>query len=332
MFIFWHQHRHIKDQLTAVQQLIESILVVPNEELQQAFTDLLNAGGKMLRPALILIFAELFKNPTHSIPAEKNSNQLIGVAASIELLHMASLIHDDIIDDSPLRRGQKTVQSRYGKDVAVYAGDYLFTSFFDLLINHMQGTPYLKRNSQVMKQLLIGEINQLNHRYKLNATIDEYLNTIEGKTAALFALSCEEGAYFSGASPDMIAIANEIGRLIGLTFQICDDILDYVGDESTLKKPILEDVNQGIYSLPLLLALNTHRQELTPYLNKTTDLTTQNAQQIAAIVKSSNSVDRAREMAWSYSNEAIQLIQQLPKHSFKNELIHLIQQLVERTY
>ncbi|PPJ44503.1 farnesyl pyrophosphate synthetase, partial [Rhizobium sp. KAs_5_22] len=82
-----------------------------------------------------------------------NSNQLIGVAASIELLHMASLIHDDIIDDSPLRRGQKTVQSRYGKDVAVYAGDYLFTSFFDLLINHMQGTPYLKRNSQVMKQL-----------------------------------------------------------------------------------------------------------------------------------------------------------------------------------
>ena len=121
---------------------------------------------------------------------------MIKVAASLEMLHMATLIHDDIIDDSPLRRGNITIQSKYSKDVAVYTGDVLFTKFFEFLISVMNGSEYLAYNAQTTKRILLGELNQMTIRFKLDETIYDYLRSIKGKTAELFWLACKEGAYY----------------------------------------------------------------------------------------------------------------------------------------
>lgn len=216
-------------------------------------------GGKYLRPAFFLLFA----NINHQTVAEQE--KLIKIASSLEVLHMATLIHDDIIDDSPKRRGAVSVQAAFGKDTAVYTGDFLFTIFFDLLVEAMTGSPYLTRNARTMRKILTGELGQMDNRFDLSQSLLDYYRNVNGKTAAIFSLAAEEGAYFGHGDRRTINLAKRIGQNIGISFQILDDILDYSGDER-LNKPVLEDLATGVYSLPLLLTLQNHRHELEPYL------------------------------------------------------------------
>ncbi|KRM92749.1 polyprenyl diphosphate synthase [Liquorilactobacillus cacaonum DSM 21116] len=137
----------------------------------------------MLRPGLFLLFSELGEKD------KQDEEKLLKVAASLEILHKATLIHDDIIDDSPLRHGVVTIQSNFGKDVAVYAGDLLFTAFFELLIDTMNGTSLMQDNATAMKKLLFGELGQMHARFNQQQTIENYVENIKGKTAELFSLS-----------------------------------------------------------------------------------------------------------------------------------------------
>ncbi|EAC9513120.1 polyprenyl synthetase family protein, partial [Listeria monocytogenes] len=176
MFDFWIDYPTIEQRLKTVCSIIEEHVTVRNKEIQDVLIDFTYSGGKMLRPALFFLFADL------GDPHYKKTDQLTKIAASLEILHMATLIHDDIIDDSPLRRSQVTVQAKYGKDIAVYTGDLLFTQFFELLIESMNGSPFLKTNAQAMKRLLLGELDQMHTRYNIHESIDDYLQSINGKT------------------------------------------------------------------------------------------------------------------------------------------------------
>lgn len=315
----------VKNGTQQVRDLLLEFINHNNSEVELAITEMITAGGKMLRPAMFLLFNE-FGNQA------KNNDKLIKIAASLEILHMATLIHDDIVDDSPLRRGVPSIQTTMGKDVAVYAGDLLFTKFFQLINDTMNGTEFMQINANAMEQILTGELVQKANRFNYNNPVEVYLDTVSGKTAELFRLACLEGAHFGGASSEVTQLAAEIGQNIGIAFQINDDLLDYTSDQKTLKKPILEDLSMGVYTLPLLLAIQADPTKFKVLMDKTHTLTTSDVESIVFHVKQLGGLDQAVEYARSYTNQAEKLIAKLPTGKPKIILAKVIKQMLTRKY
>lgn len=258
------------------------------------FSDFGNSHGKLLRPMLFYIFRLEGKVAL--------SKKDLAAASSIELLHMATLVHDDIIDDSPKRRGVASIQSKFGKDVAVYSGDYLFTLFFKLIVNQIQDLKLIEKNIDTMHAILKGELNQKAKRYDLAFDKISYFRTIYGKTAAIFGLACYEGAVMGGYPQTKCKLARKIGEHIGVIFQIYDDILDYSATESKLKKPVLKDLNEGIYTLPLILSQESHREEFIQILKKE-NLEASDIKQIMLLIDKYSGIDKTRKVAEKYVNK-----------------------------
>lgn len=323
---FWKEFPDVYDRLDQTCDLIKKQFNLRNKEIEEALLELTNAGGKLLRPAFFFLFTQLGDTK------KQDKQQLIKIAASIEILHMATLIHDDIIDDSPLRRGGQTIQARYGKDIAVYTGDLLFTEFFQLLADTMNGSHFMHTNAAAMKRLLLGELDQMHTRYNKQMTIIDYLRSVNGKTAELFALSCLEGAHFGHASKKVQHLAARIGRQIGVAFQVYDDILDYTASTETLKKPVLEDLAQGVYTLPLLFAMRKAPDRFDVYLDKQATITSEDALKTAELVRSLGGVEEAKAFAARVTTKALDDIAQLPESTAKTQLTHLTEQLLQRTF
>ena len=262
-------------------------------------------------PAYQLLFAQF--------GPEQDEKKATSLAASIEMLHTATLIHDDIVDESELRRGLPTIRSTFGNDTAVYAGDYLFICCFKLLSDYSTSLKSLQLNSRSMEKILDGELGQMDDRYKLDQTVEEYLENISGKTAELFALSCSVGAFESGNSERFAKKAGMIGHNIGIAFQIMDDLLDYQADAATLGKPVLEDVRQGVYSLPLIYALNQDNSQLRPYLEKQKQMTVEDTLQVQRLVQELGGVDYAQQLATEYTEQALKDIRKLPDNYFNTK-------------
>ena len=309
MNTFWKSFPDVERSLTETCELIEQTLHTRNEDIEEALVTLARSGGKLLRPAFFFLFAQLGDEE------KQEKQQLLKIAASLEILHMATLIHDDIIDDSPLRRGAVTIQSQYGKDVAVYTGDLLFTEFFTLIAD-----------------AILGELDQMSHRFDRRMSIPAYLRSVNGKTAELFSLSCLEGAYFGHSSKEVQRLAKRIGRHIGIAFQVYDDILDYTADTETLKKPALEDLSQGVYTLPLLFAYQAAPDVFSPYLDKGRAITLEEAAEVAALVNDYHGVTEAQAFAKKVTNKAITDIQQLPDGTAKETLLSLTELLLHRSF
>ncbi|MDT2570795.1 polyprenyl synthetase family protein [Enterococcus raffinosus] len=324
MLDYWNEYPKIQENLIQVKKLISQRLVINNKSIEEAITKFSSTGGKMIRPALFFLFADFGE--------KKQQEQLIKVAASLELLHSATLIHDDIIDDSPTRRGMPSVQSRFGKDVAVYTGDFMYTSYFELLAECMSETPFLLKNAQAMKKVLQGELTQMTCTFNPDQSINDYLRNINGKTAELIRLSCQEGAYFGGADKKLQARAKRIGSAIGLAFQVYDDILNFsleLGDE---QKPILTDVQQGIFTLPLLIARDNCPKVVRPYLEQPENLSQKELIQLAFYVDNFDGITGALKFARKLTNKALNEIQELPDGDNKEILKRVATQLLERSY
>ena len=318
---YFRYYPQLKPNLTAVSDLIGDRLTVRYAQLEPALQQMAQQGGKFMRPAFLLLFAGLHEHPV--------TEQQLKAAASIEILHMATLIHDDIIDDAPKRRGHASLQAAFGKDVAVYAGDYLFTVFFDLITETVANTRFLTVNARIMKRILNGELGQMGDRFKLDQSLLGYLRNVNGKTAALFSLAAEEGAFLGGATQKEIQLAKRIGQNIGIAFQILDDILDYTGHH--LNKPILKDLATGVYSLPLLLVLPTHQAELTPYLTQQAQMTPADIKAVQQIVKQAGGVQAAQTLAAKFTAKAEAELAQLPPSASRRALQKIIEQLLKRT-
>lgn len=319
----WKKYPLIANELAQVNELLKQTMHAPNKNLESALKEMVDNGGKYLRPSLVLLAA-------HAVG--KTNKQIIQIATAIETLHMATLIHDDVIDDSDKRRGKPSIQFAFGKDVAVYAGDLLFTNFFDLMLD-VNEPEYLRLNAQTMRQILNGELGKMNQRFNLEQTFDDYLADIKGKTATLFRLAAEEGAHFAGGNLEQTQILANFAEDLGIAFQIIDDILDYRGS-SQLNKPMLEDLPTGVYSLPLLLTLKQPdlKAQLLPLLNKRTAMTVKDIKQIQAIVIDSGAITESKQLAQNYAQKGIAELAKLAPNPAVKILEKMAKELLQRTF
>lgn len=317
----WKDYPWIQSELEACISLIEQNITIKNKVVQQKVVQLLSSGGKMLRPAFSLMFSQ-YKNETEPKKAQ-------AIAAAIEVLHLATLVHDDVIDESDLRRGQETINSQYDNRVAVYTGDYLFTVCFRLLTDYVEDASALQLDKNGMESILVGELNQMNMKYNPKMTLRNYLKQIQGKTAQLFALSCYAGAYETD-DEKLAHSAYQIGNNIGMAFQIIDDVLDYTQDTIVAGKPMMSDFKNGIYTAPLLFAMQENRKAFEPYILKKDRITEEEIKDVYELVLLHKGEERAKELADKYTKKALKQIKRLPEHPIKNTLLNITEQMLSR--
>lgn len=316
----WMEYPELHEELKQVKAMMHASITIENQQIREAIWAVLESGGKMVRPAYLILFSMWNEN--------RNKEEVHAVAAALELLHVATLLHDDVIDEADTRRGQETISARFGNRVAIYAGDYLLTVCYQLLSKYSQDLAGIQLPTDGMMRVVEGELSQMEESYKTDVTIQDYLKRIDGKTAQLFMLSCMMGERFSGMGE--LERARHIGNSIGMAFQLLDDILDYEVSSSEFGKPVLEDVAQGIYTMPLIASLPKCEKELLPLLEKKNQLTAPDRLAIQKLVVNAGGVETAKDFASKYTMKAIHQIEKLPEADVKSMLLKITSQLWQR--
>ncbi len=318
----WDNHPEMKKDLENVLKLINKNIRVRDQQVNAIIKDMIFSGGKLLRPAYSILCS--------NIGPEKDKDRAVAVAAALETLHMATLVHDDVIDGASTRHGHTTLHTTHGSQFAIYAGDYLFSVCFTILSRHATSLAHLEFNSRSMEKVLSGELDQLNARFQPPDSVKSYLARISGKTAQLFAVSCYAGAIESKATNRQARIAWNMGHYIGMAFQIMDDILDYQGNEQTVGKPVMADVQQGIYTLPLIYAMQEKPAMLTPLLSKRENLNETELSTILATIQQVDGIKKAQQLAERYTNKALKELSKLPNGNYKDYLYMITKSLLTR--
>lgn len=319
---FWSKYPEIQEELNKVVNLIEKNAKCRDKIIESSIVELVYSGGKMIRPAFVILASKFGE--------EYNQEGTVALASVMEMFHMATLVHDDVIDDATLRRGRETIQSKYGKNYAVYIGDYLFCICFKVLAQTASAHS-IQMDSKAMSRICLGEIEQLNSRFDRNVTVKDYLKRVSGKTAELMSLSLYLGASESNCSKKMCRKFWQIGHNIGMAFQIIDDVLDYTGSNESIKKDAANDLKQGLYTLPLLLATKKNNKELNAILDKH-EYTDEDINKIVDMVKDLGGVEKARQMAHKYTDKAYKDIKSLPDNEYRQILMEITSGLLERSY
>jgi heptaprenyl diphosphate synthase len=252
------------------------------------------------------------------------------VAAALECLHMATLVHDDVIDRADTRHGQTTVHVDYGNKLAIYTGDYLLALAFSILSKYADSVPEVNVRGFKADKILAGELAQLHGQYRISVSVKTYLSQISGKTAQLFAISCYSGALASRADQKTAAHAWRMGHHIGMAFQIIDDLLDYQSDSQTLGKPAMSDIRRGIYTLPLIYAIKSDPDFLHPYLKKQANLTDDDLHAVLTSIKKHDGITKSLQVAQSFTQKALNELRLLPDGTYKTTLEQLTKSLLNR--
>ncbi|MBI4280164.1 MAG: polyprenyl synthetase family protein [Armatimonadetes bacterium] len=243
----------VQADLAALPEMLRDELRADDSFIGELVAHVLSTRGKLVRPALVFLSAQACRAEIAAPPPGAKDEEML-VAAAVELIHVASLIHDDVIDQADLRRGSATVNTRWGNQVAVLLGDYLFAKSFHLLsrISHPEVAPGIAMATVRMSQ---AEIKQIKYGGTPHTQEQIYLDIIDGKTAWLFSAACRCGALVVGASEARAAALADFGLNWGMAFQIVDDALDVTSSTQALGKPIGSDINTGKITLPTIIAL-----------------------------------------------------------------------------
>ncbi|MGL4914446.1 MAG: polyprenyl synthetase family protein [Romboutsia sp.] len=319
---FWSDYPIIEKEVEEVKKIIAKNAKCKDKIIENSILELLNSGGKMLRPAFTVI-ASKFGN--------YNEERTRALSSVMEMFHMATLVHDDIIDEAKFRRGKETVQSKYGKNYAVYIGDYLFCLCFKILATTSSIERGIEVDTQVMSRICMGEIDQLNSRFNKNVSVKDYLKRTSGKTAELFSLSFYIGAAESSCDKKICRTFWNIGHNIGMAFQIMDDILDYTSTDEELGKQSGKDIKEGIYTLPLILSMKKNSKAFEDVLNKD-EYTDEEVANIISIVKDNDGIKEAIKIAEKYTQKAFRDINKLPDNEYKTILEDIVEKLLVRKY
>lgn len=318
---FWQEKTAMIAHLNEVDQVIGKQLTVKQRKMNEILQDLASSGGKRIRPGLCIIGAGFGSKPIESI---------YPLAAVLEMLHLATLVHDDIIDDATHRRGALTTQQKYGKDYAVYTGDYIFTKCFEILAENYE-LHHMKELSKAVSRVCVGEIEQFDGRFKSHTSVKKYLKIVGAKTSALLATSLAVGAYEAGCDERFCKKLGKIGLHVGNAFQIIDDILDYTGDEARVGKTLGNDLKQGYYTLPLIYALR--KNDLV--LNKLLAADVYDDETIKRIIVRVNELGGVRQaqlLAEKYTIKSLKEISSLPTCQSRDDLEWITKRLLVREH
>jgi geranylgeranyl pyrophosphate synthase len=297
----------VHDELQRVEQKMREASQVEYEHLATVLDDLLKSGGKRLRPALVL-----FSTKFHPSDPDKT----ISLAASVEMLHTATLVHDDMIDNSLVRRGNPTLNATWNRGATVLAGDFLFALAASLAAE-AENVRVMSIFAQSLMTICSGELRQIFNSQGRLPTREEYDQRIYSKTASLFAASAEA--------------LREYGRTLGMAFQIVDDVLDFVGDERELGKPVGSDLRQGIVTLPVLYFHEMHPADdmLIKVLN---DPAEEEVRAVVAAIQESGAVESALDEARTFAQCSRESLQVLPHNGYRQALLDLADYVVERRW
>ena len=319
----WAEGTDIYNELMEVEKYIRKSLKTRQTILLESVQELLDAGGKRLRPALVLLSGQF---------GRYDRKKLMPIAAGIEILHMATLVHDDIIDDADIRRGIPTVQAKWGKDMAVFTGDFLLTRSFALITQNV-ALENMHKLSNAMKAICEGEIDQYQHQYNLDISINTYLKRIARKTALLFALSCRTGAEEAKCSPRDTWNLWHFGKNVGMAFQIVDDILDFVGDIQVVGKPLMADFASGVFTLPIIYTAKDPRyKKKLEEIIEAGQFSHEELKYVQGWVHESGAMEHSKKLARRYINRAINNLKALPDIPARDYLRELVIELEKREY
>ena len=310
----------IREDLVKLDDSLASVNEVNVDHLSELLDYSLGNSGKRIRPALTLLSGKFYNY---------DLNYLLPMAAAVELLHTATLVHDDVIDKSAVRRGRPTVNKVWGKDKAVLLGDYLFAKAGELCAS-TGNLRMIKLFSQTLAMMSIGELKQTFDAFNLEQTREHYLDRISNKTASLFVLATESGAVLSQAPERSVEILREYGHNLGIAFQILDDILDFIGTEEELGKPVGSDLAQGTLTLPAILFLQHYPKDnpVKRYFKDRNDL--ENKMRVVNLISNSQIVQECYDIATNYCARACQNLNLLPDNASRQALINLADYIIKR--
>lgn len=313
----------VEADLRLLTENLRHLIGAQHPVLNAAAEHLFSTTGKRIRPAIVFLISRATLPQGDLTPRHRR------LAEITEMIHTASLFHDDVVDQSQLRRGMPTVHSLFGNRVAIQAGDFLFAQASWYLAD-LDNLAVVKLLSEVIKDFAEGEIQQGFNRYDTSLGLEAYLKKTYYKTASLIANSAKAAGVLSGVPPHLIQALYHYGRNLGLAFQIVDDILDFTRSTDDLGKPAGSDLRDGNLTAPVLYALQEN-----PYLevlierefSETGDIET-----ALELVSSSSGIERAQELATGFAKAAIPCLDDLPTSDARQALVNLTDYVLERLY
>jgi len=310
----------VHQDLDLVDETIDALRGVDYQPLTEMLNLVLAARGKRLRPALSLLAGQF---------GQYRLDLLVPLAASIELLHTATLVHDDVIDNAATRRGRPTANSIFHNTTTVMLGDYMFAHAANF-VARTGNIEVIRLFSQTLMTIARGEIGQDMTAYDTRQTVRQYLQRIGGKTASLFVTACQGGAMLAEVGEDGVEALKGYGYNLGMAFQVVDDILDFVGDEQEMGKPVGSDLSQGTLTLPSLLLLDRHPKDNPIRKLFAHQRRQEHLSQAVEMIRQSDIPRESYQMAESFAKEAEGALTVLPDNPARRTLRDIVHYVLER--
>jgi len=312
----------VRGDLEQVESLLRERPSGQHEAIGAAIGQLTDGGGKRLRPALTLLSARL---------CGADIERTIFAAAAVEMLHTATLVHDDLIDGSPVRRGVGTLNARWPPGATVLAGDYIFAHAAGL-VSRADSLRLMQRFAETLMIICNGEIHQMFDGRCDRCDREEYERRIYAKTASLIALSVEAGAILAEADAETRQALHSYGERLGLAFQVVDDVLDFVADEGALGKPVGSDLQQGLVTLPVLLFLEKEPDHPALRRALAENPSAGAVQEAVRVVAGSSAIQQALEVARGYAGRAKASLDGIPAGPYRAALLDVADFAVRRRF
>ncbi len=312
----------MRADLARVDAVIRSRLTSNAPLIDQIGHYIIGAGGKRIRPRLVLLFSSALGFV---------GDERYQLAAVVEFIHTATLLHDDVVDESSLRRGRKTANALFGNAASVLVGDFVYSRAFQMMVevDRMRVLDVLADATNVIAE---GEVLQLMNMHDPDLAVDDYLRVIRFKTAKLFEASARLGAVLAEATPEVEEACAAYGRSLGTAFQLVDDVLDYEGATSELGKNVGDDLREGKPTLPLLLAMSRGSADESDLIRHAIEKgEVERLADIVAIVRRTGAIDATRDMARSEGETARKALQMLPESPYKDALLEFCVRSVDRS-
>ncbi len=314
----------VGEELQMVEKTLKESVESDSPILTEIAMHVIAAGGKRIRPAICILSYKAVGGPSKGIGGA------IDAAVAVELIHSATLIHDDITDEGEKRRGRVTAYRKYGVHNALVAGDFMFVQGFKY--GRFLTPDAIRIAAEAYERLAEGEM--LQEQWKNDSSIpkDEYISIVNGKTASVFSASAQLGAYHGGGTEDEIEIMGKYGTDVGIAFQIVDDILDIISDENTLGKSVGNDIREGNMTLPLIFAMNNgvDKKLLESVISRKKKEKPMIARAIE-MIRHSGCIDESMKVAERYAKMAVANAMKLKSSLYRDELVQLPGTVIERT-